>query len=140
MIGYGKPVLVVDEDKRERLETVMVLEQAGLTVVQVCNDLEALSEMRRQQFDAVVTDCHLPLMNGLDLLAQSRILWSETPVIILSKTRYTQEMAEARGAFAWIRRSTDPGVLVSILALALAQGIEQGVERESQQANELVGA
>jgi two-component system chemotaxis response regulator CheY len=140
MIGYGKRVLVVDEDGRERLETVLVLEQVGFTVVQACDGLEAMGEMERRHFDVVVTECHLPQMNGLDLLAQSRILWSATPVIILSNTRYTQEMAEARGAFAWIRRSADPGVLVSILALAVAQGVEQGVERDSLQAKELVGA
>jgi DNA-binding response OmpR family regulator len=138
MIGYGKRVLVVDEDERERLETVVVLEQVGFTVVQACDGLKALSEMQRRHFDAVVTDCHLPQMNGLDLLAQSRILWSETPVIILSKTRYTKEMAEVRGAFAWIRRSTDPGVLMSIMALALAP--VQGVEWEPLHGMEQVGA
>ena len=136
MISYGKRVLVVDDDERERQETALVLKQAGFTVVQACDGLDALSEMQQQHFDAVVTDCHMPQLNGLDLLAQSRVIWSDTPVIILSKTRYTREMAEARGAFAWIRKSSSPGVLLSILAMA----VEQGVEWESQHAMERVGA
>ena len=136
MISYGKRVLVVDDDERERQETALVLEQAGFTVVQACDGLDALSEIQQQHFDAVVTDCYIPQLNGLELLAQSRVIWSDTPVIILSKTRYTREMAEAREAFAWIRKSSSPGVLLSILAMA----VEQGVEWESQHAMERVGA
>ena len=37
MIGYGKNVLVVDDDGSERQETALVLEQAGFTVVQACD-------------------------------------------------------------------------------------------------------
>ena len=76
MISNGKRVLVVDDDERERQETALVLKQAGFTVVQACNGLDALSEMRTGQFDALVTDCHMPQLNGLDLLAQSRVIWS----------------------------------------------------------------
>ncbi len=136
MIGHGKLVLVVDEVESERQETVLVLEQAGFTVVQACDGLDALSEMHQQHFDVVVTDCHIPYLNGLDLLAQSRVIWSDIPIIMFSKTRYTREMAEARGAFGWIRKSSDPGILLSIVAMA----VEQSVEWESPHAMEQVGA
>lgn len=141
MIGYGKLVLVIDEDERARLETALVLKQAGFTVVQACDGLEALSEMQRRHFDAVVTDFHLSNLDGLEFLAQSRVFWSDTPVIIVSKAQWDMgEMAVANEVFAWIRKSSSLGVLVSILALAVAQGVEQGVGRESTQAKELVGA
>jgi hypothetical protein len=42
----------------------------------------------------------------------------------------------ANGAFAWIRKSSNPGVHVTMLALA----VEQGVDWESQHAMEQVGA
>ena len=71
MIGYGKLVLVVDEVESERQETAFLLKQAGFTVVQACDGLEALSEMRQQHFDAVVTDFQMPYLNGLELLAES---------------------------------------------------------------------
>lgn len=47
MIGDKKSVLVVDDDEREGQETTLVLEQAGFTVVQACDGLDALSEMQR---------------------------------------------------------------------------------------------
>jgi DNA-binding response OmpR family regulator len=136
MISYGKRVLVVDGDERERQETALVLEQAGFAVVQACDGLNALSEMQKRRFDFVVTDCQMPHLNGLDFLAQSRVIWPDTPVIIFSETRYMSEMAAARGAFAWIRKSSDSSVLLSMLTVA----VEQGVEWESQHAMERVGA
>ena len=136
MISYGKRVLVVDDDERERQETALMLEQAGFAVVQACDGLHALSEMQKRRFDVVVTDCHMPHLNGLDFLAQSRVIWSDTPVIIFSETRYMSEMAAARGAFAWIRKSSDSSVLLNMLAVA----VEQGAGWESTHAMQRVGA
>jgi DNA-binding response OmpR family regulator len=137
MIGYGKRVLVVDDNERERQETAFVLEQAGFAVVLACDGLLALSEMRQRRFDAVVTDFHMPRLNGLEFLAQSRLLWSATPVIILSRGEWDMsEMATAQGAFAWICKSSDPGILLSMLTLA----VKQSVEWEAQPPMEWVGA
>ena len=136
MISYGKRVLVVDDDERERQETALMLEQAGFAVVQACDGLHALSEMQKRRFDAVVTDCQMPHLNGLDFLAQSRVIWPDTPVIIFSETRYMSEMAAARGAFAWIRKSSDSSVLLNMLAVA----VEQGAGWESTHAMQRVGA
>jgi hypothetical protein len=69
-------------------------------------------------------------------LAQSRIIWPDTPVIIFSETRYMSEMAAARGAYAWIRKSSDSSVLLSMLAMVM----ELGVEWKSKHAMQWVGA
>jgi len=49
---------------------------------------------------------------------------------------YENRVLTANGAFAWIRKSSNPGVHVTMLALA----VEQGVDWESQHAMEQVGA
>ena len=137
MIGYGKRVLVVDDDERERQETALVLQQAGFMVVLASDGLLALSKMQQRRFDAVVTDFHMPHLNGLELAAQSRLLWPALPVIIFSKGEWDMsEMATAQGAFGWIRKSSDPDILLSMLALAM----EQSAERTSQLPMERVGA
>ena len=133
MIGDKKSVLVVDDDEREGQETTLVLEQAGFTVVQACDGLNALSEMQQHHFDAVVTGFHMPHLNGLELLAQSRVTWPDTLVIIVSKPQWDMsDMATAHGVFAWIRKSSSPGVLVSMLALAVGQGVEWDFTHEIQ--------
>lgn len=137
MIGYGKRVLVVDDDERERQKTALALEQAGFTVVLACDGLHALSEMHKRRFNAVVTDFQMPHLNGFEFLEQSRVIWSDTPVIILSEAQWDMsEIAAARGAFAWIRKSSELSVLLSILAVA----VEGGVERDSKDAMQRVGA
>ena len=124
MMSYGKRVLVVDDDESARQETALLLEQAGFPVVQACDGLHALSEMQKRRCDVVVTDCQMPHLNGLDFLAQSRVIWPDTPVILYSETRYMSKMAAARGAFAWIRKSSDSSILLSVLAMAMEPGVE----------------
>ena len=124
MMSYGKRVLVVDDDERARQETALVLEQAGFPVVQACDGLHALSEMQKRRYDVVVADCQMPHLNGLDFLAQSRMIWPDTPVILYSETRYLSEMAATRGAFAWICKSSDSSGLLSVLAMAMEPGVE----------------
>jgi DNA-binding NtrC family response regulator len=124
MMRYGKRVLVVDDDERARQETALVLEQAGFPVVQACDGLHALSEMQKRRCDVVVADCQMSHLNGLDFLAESRMIWPDTPVILYSETRYMSEMAATRGAFARIRKSSDSSVLLSVLAMAMEPGVE----------------
>lgn len=125
MIGYGKRVLVVDEMETMRRLLAEVLEQQGFTVVRASDGMQALCEMQRRHVDMVVTDYHMPRLNGLDLLRQAQMVWPEIPVILFSELEWdTSDLTEARGAFAWIRQSSDPGILLSMLALALAQGVE----------------
>ena len=45
------------------------------------------------------------------------------------------ELATAQGAFAWIRKSSDPGILLSTLTLA----VKQSLEREARPPVEWVG-
>lgn len=137
MIGYGKRVLLVGEMETVRQPLAEVLEEQGFIVVQARDGVQALWEMQLRHFDAVITDDRMPRLNGLDLVRQCRMAWPETPIILFADLEWDKiELAKARGAFAWIRKSSDPGILLSMLALAL----EQVVERRSIQAIEHVGA
>lgn len=137
MIGYGKHLLVVDEVETTRLLLAEVLGQEGFTVAQACDGVQALREMQQRHFDVVVTDYHMPRLTGLDLLRQSQMAWPDIPVIIFSEIEWDKsDPTDARGAFAWIRRSSNPGVLLSMLALA----VEQRVEVEPRYPMEWVGA
>lgn len=137
MIGYGKRVLLVDDMKTVRQSLAGMLEDDGFIVVQAQDGVQALREMQLRHFDTVVTDYHIPPLDGLALLRQCRMAWPEMPVIFFAEIDWEKEsLARAQGAFAWIRKSSDPGVLLSMLVLA----VEHGVECRSMQATERVGA
>lgn len=137
MIGYGKRALVVDDTETMRLLLAEALGQEGFAVVKACDAVQALCEMRKRRFDVVVTDVYLPSLDGLDLIRQSQMDWPEIPVILFSGVeRDTIDLAEIRGTFAWVRKSSDPDVLLSMLALAVGNEVEW----ESLHAMKRVGA
>ncbi len=125
MIGYGRRALLVDDMKTVRQRLAEVLEQNEFVVVQAQDSVQALCEMQLRHFDAVITGDHRPLHDGLDLLRQCQMAWPETPVVLFAEIDWDRiNLAEARGAFAWICKSSDPSVLLSILALAVLQNVE----------------
>ncbi|MFI5224640.1 MAG: response regulator [Nitrospirales bacterium] len=125
MIGDGKCVLVVNEMEAMRRFLAEVLRLTGFTAVQACDGVQALCEMQERHVDVVVTDYHMPHLNGLDLLQQSQLAWPEIPIIFYSEIEWdVGYLTEAHGAFAWIRESIDPGILLSILALAVEPNVE----------------
>lgn len=126
MSGYGKRVLLVNDMEAIRQSLAAALEDERFIVVQVQDGARAIYEMQRRHFDVVVTEDHLPRLNGLDLLKECRMTWPETPVIVFSELNWDRsDLAAAQGAFAWIRKSSHPGILLSMLALAVKQGVEQ---------------
>ena len=137
MIGFGKRVLAGNEMAAMRQFLAEVLEQQGFTMVRACDGVQALCELQQRHVDVVVTDYQLPRLTGLDLLRQSQMAWPEIPVIFFSDLEWEKnDLTEARGAFAWVHQSSDPEVILSILALA----VEQGVEWEPHRTMEWIGA
>jgi len=125
MSGYGKRVLLVDDIEATRRSLATALEEEQFVVVRAQDGAQALYEMQHRHFDAVITEDHVPQLNGLDLLKQCRLAWPETPVIVFSGLDWDRSrLAAAQGAFAWIRKSSDPGILLSMLALAMEQDVE----------------
>ena len=84
MDGYGKRVLVADDEESVRHFVTVVLEQAGYIVHAAVDGLEALAEMKKRRFDAVISDYRMPRLDGEQFLLLSRVMWPEVPVLLLS--------------------------------------------------------
>lgn len=119
MDGYGKRVLVAEDDDHVRDLLASLLTQAGYNVHPARDGAEALDELKRRRFDVVVTDYHMPRLDGLRLLALSRLLCPDTPVVIISADQTEiAEMATQQGAYAWLRKPYDIAVLLEIVNTA----------------------
>lgn len=120
----GKRVLVVDDDSELLYVLSVRLVSAGYTVYGAANGVEALEQMEKHPVDVVLTDYHMPKMNGLELLSNSRVTWPGIPVIVVSGEQ--EDMAHEaidRGAYAWVRKGGGFSTLLEILASAIQQSV-----------------
>jgi DNA-binding NtrC family response regulator len=120
MEGYGKRVLIVED---ERLALDMLAEmfsQAGYNVHTAGDGQAALAEMNRRHFDAIVTDYHMPRLNGMELLAVTRMVCPDIPVVLVSGDQVDlSETAIRQGAYAWLQKPYEPSALLEIVAHAI---------------------
>ncbi len=65
---HGAQVLVVDDSRFVRTTVSQLLQMEGAVVAEACHGKEALELMAAKNFDVVVTDYHMPEMDGLALV------------------------------------------------------------------------
>jgi signal transduction histidine kinase/ligand-binding sensor domain-containing protein/DNA-binding response OmpR family regulator len=82
----GKTILVVDDNATNRTILKSQLEQWNLVPVLTNSGVEALAVLSGQQhhIDLVLTDMHMPEMDGIQLAQAIRELYSNLPLVLLS--------------------------------------------------------
>ncbi|ENM5935082.1 transporter substrate-binding domain-containing protein [Vibrio mimicus] len=82
LVGHA---LVADDDPINRLLIRKQLNELGVQSTIVCDGQEALNQLMAspEQFDLVITDCHMPKMDGFELTRQIKGLatFAEKPVL-----------------------------------------------------------
>ena len=77
--------LVVDDDDLVRHAMVRVIEGQGLSCVEANSGTAALELLERQgEVPVIISDIHMPGMDGLELLRQVRQRWPDAAVIMLT--------------------------------------------------------
>jgi len=81
-------VLVVDDDEHVRKTVSLVLKQAGYEVIEAADGEEAMAMIKSYHSgfsaQAIISDIHLPKVNGHDLIAFIRQELPTVPVIVLT--------------------------------------------------------
>jgi PAS domain S-box-containing protein len=75
-------ILAVDDDSLVLMNTVEMLTDLGHTAFQAANGANALSILRREPIDLLVTDQVMPQMNGLQLVEAALAERPQLPVIL----------------------------------------------------------
>lgn len=81
-----RKVLLVDDDKEFRTVAALVLESAGYLVIEAVDGLSALEAMQTMKPDVIISDLHMPLMDGRVFCKRVREVegWANIPFVILS--------------------------------------------------------
>jgi len=95
----GALILVVDDHPINRLLLIKQLASLGYAAQSAENGLDAVSKLNQGSFALVITDCHMPEMNGFDLArhirdCEARMGARRTPIIACTANAMSNESAE----------------------------------------------
>lgn len=117
-------VLAADDHAANLLLVKASLKNAGHEVVTVVDGREAIRELMRTKFDAVVTDWMMPAVDGMDLVRYIRRSVRPQPVVIMitaSTDPEGRDSAMSAGADDFMLKPIEPRDLVERLANCLAR-------------------
>jgi CheY-like chemotaxis protein len=77
-------ILVVDDSSEGREIAGACLKEHGVAPLYAENGREALEVIKQSQPDAVLTDLHMPEMNGLSLVERMRVDHPNVPVVLMT--------------------------------------------------------
>ena len=116
-------ILAVDDSASMRQMVTYALRNAGHTVEEAADGVEALGIAGKQSFDLVVTDVNMPRMDGITLIGKLRQLpaYKFTPLLTLTTEMSPQMKAKgkAAGATGWIVKPFDPKKLLDTVKRVL---------------------
>ncbi|MCG8454559.1 MAG: ATP-binding protein [Spirochaetales bacterium] len=113
--------LLADDNEVNQQVGMELLARAGLTVDTVDNGKDAVNACRRQHYDIVLMDIHMPQMNGYEAAALIHQDHPEIPVIAMTASTLEEIRSEvmASGFVNYVSKPMDPDELYRIIGEAL---------------------
>ncbi len=99
----GRPVLVVDDHPTNRALIARQMQLFGLLVELAANGHQALAKWKHGDYALIVTDVHMPVMDGYELVRKVREIEAQegcrhTPILAWTAAAMSEEIACARAA------------------------------------------
>ena len=117
MITDQFKILIVDDSSTSRGQIRLALEEARLLVTEARDGSEALWRAREDHFDLVITDIHMPVMDGLTFVRELRGVsgYGSVPIVVLTSDGggARPQEGKAAGATAWLIKPPQLPALVS---------------------------
>jgi two-component system, chemotaxis family, chemotaxis protein CheY len=115
----GKKILFVDDSESIREIVHFTLENEGYQVLLSDNGKNALEHLNGQEINLIITDLHMPEMNGIELIKEIRQnqKYQRTPILFLTTESQTEKKMEAKdaGATGWIVKPFVPAKLLAAI-------------------------
>ena len=95
-----RSVLVVDDDPSMREMLASLLQEGGIAVECVSSVEEALAAVHTTAFDVVLSDIHMPRLDGFELLRELQKRQEDAPVIMMTSFGSTEIITQVLQAGA----------------------------------------
>jgi PAS domain S-box-containing protein len=116
-------ILVVDDEPRMCETLKVLLEERGFEVEALQSGADALTAVRKRQFDLFLFDVCMPEVDGFRLVEETIQRQPETPVIMITGNASVESAIRALkiGAYDYLRKPFEPQDLVKTVNNALEQ-------------------
>lgn len=116
-------IMVVDDELTTLKNLRRILEKDGHKVSTYSNPVRALELLQSEPFDVLVSDLHMPHMDGLELLDRAKVAAPGLEVIIITGYASLDGAVEAtkKGAYHFLAKPFTPREVRDMVARALAQ-------------------
>lgn len=116
-------ILAVDDSSSMRQMVTFTLKGAGHQVTEAADGQEALNKAKSQQFDLIITDVNMPVMDGITFIKNLRteVNYKFTPMLMLTTESSSDKKAQgkAAGATGWIVKPFNPDQLLNTVKKVL---------------------
>jgi|GEM_PF-525164 len=117
--GGGRLVLVVDDEENIRDLLKLVLRKSNYQVIEAINGIEALVKVDelKDRLNFIITDMHMPQLNGLGLIRKVKPLLPTLPIIVMTGRLETDEHEElqAQNITTILEKPFSPQALLAAL-------------------------
>lgn len=115
--NFNLNILLVDDDVNICRTLTLSLQDLGCSVTQSNSVNDALSQLRKNQFDLVLTDYRMDSKTGMDLITESRPFTSTTVFVVMTAyASFENAVAVVReGAFDYLPKPFTTGQLTHLL-------------------------
>jgi PAS domain S-box-containing protein len=116
LVGYGRDILIVDDNAANLVAIEAALEPLGRNVVLARSGVEALTALLKQDFALILLDVQMPEMDGFETarLMRSRERYRSTPIIFVTGITWPEDTdlrGYQLGAFDFLMKPIRPEVL-----------------------------
>lgn len=106
-----KKIFIAEDSATVRQHTQAELEKLGYTVVVARDGREAKDKLPQMDVDLLITDYHMPYLNGIELVKSVRQMMNKRfiPVLMFTTEKNEAQIRAGRaiGVSAWLNKTTD---------------------------------
>ncbi|MGA1825506.1 MAG: response regulator [bacterium] len=131
MVDKTLDILVVEDNQVERLLICNILRDHGDTVSEACNGKKAIDMIAEKNYDLVITDMQMPLLDGLEVLKYVKQHKPRIEVIVLTGVGSIENAVSAMslGARDYLQKPISKNIIISKLeTLYEIKGLNNFVE------------
>jgi two-component system, chemotaxis family, chemotaxis protein CheY len=114
-----KTILIVDDSESIREVVSFTLENEGFNVLVGIDGKDAQKFLTGDKIDLIITDLHMPEMDGIELIRSVRQMpdYKMVPILFLTTESQTDKKMEAKsaGATGWIIKPFVPAKMIAAI-------------------------